>query len=159
MKTRYLWPLAAVLTACIQNVRVSEEPVTDTLADHSATRPEWVRKLPTQSGKMVIVTTSTEGLSAEAGLRVAKAYALAEFSEMMMTSVQVDSGLKTHSQMGTIQDTIAWRSRTWLRSMRLEDSYWEKRSTIEGSRYSVWALWSLPERAFYEAQQEQANHD
>lgn len=149
-----IFPMVAVtlLTACGPSLRQRyEEPVIDRVTDQSGTRPEWVRKTPKQDGRILLVTSSTEGLSAESGTRLAKAYALAQLSEQANAAVKVEASLSTR---GGNNQSISWNSQAMFRSIRQEDLYWEQRVTQEGVRYSVWALWSIPEKAFYEAQQQ-----
>ena len=146
------------LTGCVgqeQTVRQAvadyQESVLDKASDNPTDRPAWIRKLPTEPGRMFLVTTSTDGLSAETGIRLAKAYALAQLSEQANTSIKVSSKL---TSPGSTNDSISWQSAAILHSMRQDESYWERRITQEGTRYSVWVLWSIPEKAFYQAQQE-----
>lgn len=152
MKKLILCAAVLAASACTAQVR-RDEPVLDSALDHPGMRPEWVRRVPTVNDRMCFVTSSTEGLSVEAGARLAKAYVLASITEMLSSTVHVDSKITTKNGMGTITDSILWQAQGSLRSLCQDDIYWERRKTEEGTRYSVWVLWSMPEKAFYEAQQ------
>jgi hypothetical protein len=84
------------------------------------------------------------------GERTAKAFALAELAERIRTNVKVTSRMKGH---GPTDDLITWNANAMLRSLSMEKVHWEKRYTMEGLRYNVWVLWSIPEKAFYESQE------
>lgn len=148
--------LSLVMAGCSQrNIRQDyQEPVVDRSVENAANRPKWVTELPKEPGRIFMVTTSSDALNAETGVRLAKAYALAQLSEQARTEVQTNSTLTNRGQVQQLNDTVQWTSQAVFRSIRQDQVYWEKRVTQEGQRYSVWTLWSIPEKAFYEAQQE-----
>lgn len=151
-----MFPVVAALTVgCAQTIKEGyREPVIDRITDSSGSRPEWVRKTPSPDGRIYLVTSFSEGLSAESGTRIAKAYAFAQIAEQLQASVNVNSQLNSQKSRVQIEEKISWQASAIIRSMRQDDLYWERRVTQEGVRYSVWALWSIPEKTFYGLQEE-----
>lgn len=154
--TKLLWMVAATLVhGCSETLREAyKEPVIESVTDNAGSRPNWLKRLPGSDGRIYYVTSFSDGLNLETSLRVAKAYALAQISEQLQASVSINSQLNTHRSNIQIQDKISWQSAAIVKSLRQDDFYWERRWTQEGTRYSVWVLWSMPEKTFYTLQEE-----
>lgn len=157
--TTFMGSMGGLLSGCAgqQLNHTSDKILENSYSEPSGSqRPDWVshNRLPQENGRIFLVSSSFEGFSEDSGVRLAKAYALAQLSEQAAVAVNVNSKLKTEHGLQRLHDDISWSSAAMFRSMRQDKVYWEETHTEEGTRYHVWVLWSIPDRAFYEAQQE-----
>lgn len=145
-----------LVAGCAGTVRAAsyKEPVVERLTDNANNRPEWITNQQDVPGFITIVTTSTSALSTESGVRLAKAYALAQLAEQLEASVKTQSQLNTRNSAEQVSEQISWNAAAVLKSLRQKNVYWESRETSEGIRYSVWVQWLMPEKAFYRLQEE-----
>jgi len=130
---------AALMSGCAGTVRAAayREPVLDRATDNSGSRPEWVSSQEDIPGFITnVITTSTSALSAESGVRLAKAYALAQLAEQLQTTVKTQSQLNTKNSVEQVNEQITWSAAAILKSLRQKNVYWESRQTSEGVRYS-----------------------